>query len=925
MLNLLIFAFVRSILRLRYRVRISGVEAVGKESCSGTLFLPNHPGLIDPVILMSQLYPRFRLRPLADQDQMDRPGIRWLAARLGVIAIPDPTRYGEASRQVVEEGVEACVRALRAGSNILLYPSGHIMRQRTEDLAGSSAVETILARLPEVRVILVRTRGVWGSGFSRAAGSAPPVGKVIKKGILSVLANGIFFSPRRQVDIELHEPADLPRQGGRARLNRYLEEFYNQEALPARYVPYTLWEKCGTHDMPEPARGTNAGDLSEVPEATRALVIRHLRELTGKSLIKDEDSLARDLNLDSLALVDVGLWVQAEFGFPVSDGAGMETVGDVLLAARGLSSGPIKQEIKPIPDAWFPSNRPRIGRRLSGTLRPTEQQENAKGRAKRPAEPQVPQVNIPLGTTLTSVFLAQASLGLDRVVLADQSGGVKTYRDILVGILALQPQLERLPGECVGIMLPASAGAGVLYLATLFAGKTPVMVNWTVGVRTMTHSLDLLGVRAVITAGRVVQKIESQSGILGALKERFVLVEELGKKIGAGAKLQAWLRARTVWRRHLASVKVADTAVVLFTSGSESLPKAVPLTHANLLANLRDFCSVFRFRPEDRLIGILPPFHSFGLTCTLLLPLCSGIPVAYHPNPTEGAMLARLIEAYRISLLVGTPTFLGGILRSIPLEGRASSRPHSGGHDEAWPSINRPLRSLRAVITGAEKCPEALFDLIKRQWPNLKVIEGYGITECSPVVSANDEINPQPGTIGKPLPSVETALVDVESGRRVEPGRPGMLLVRGPSIFGGYLKYEGASPFVEFEGKSWYRTGDLVLQRMDGMLVFSGRLKRFIKLGGEMISLPAVEEALAKAYTKPSDDEPVIAVEATPAELNPELVLFTLRDLDREEVNNRIKEAGLSSLHNIRLIRKIERIPVLGTGKIDYRALKGML
>ncbi len=872
MVNLLICAFVRSILRLRYQTEVSGVESVAKKGCSGILFLPNHPGLIDPVIVMSQLYPRFRLRPLADQDQMDRPGIRWLASRLDVIAIPDPTRYGEASRQVVEEGVEACVRALRAGSNILLYPSGHIMRQRTENLAGSSAVETILARLPEVRVVLVRTRGLWGSGFSRAAGMAPALGKILKNGILSLLANGIFFSPRRQVDIELQEPEDLPRQGGRARLNRYLEEFYNQDAPPARYVPYTLWEQGGAHELPEPAHGTYAGDPSEVPEATRALVIRHLKDLTGISSLKDDDSLARDLNLDSLALVDVGLWVQSEFGFPVSDGAGMETVGDVLLAACGLSSGPLKQELKPIPKEWFPA-----------------------GRA---------DVVIPPGITLTSVFLAQASLGLDRVVLADQMGGVKTYRDIIVGILALKPQLERLPGEYIGIMLPASAGAGVLYLATLFSGKTPVMVNWTVGVRNMTHSLDLLGVRAVITAGRVVQKIESQSGSLGALKERFVLVEELGKKIGTSAKLQAWLGARTIWRRRLAAVKVADTAVVLFTSGSESLPKAVPLTHANLLANLRDFCSVFRFRAEDRLIGILPPFHSFGLTCTLLLPLCSGIPVAYHPNPTEGAVLARLIEAYRITLLVGTPTFLGGILRAVK---------------------GAEVESLRAVITGAEKCPEALFNLIKRQWPNLKVIEGYGITECSPVVSANDEANLQPGTIGKPLPSVEMALVDVETGRRVEPGRPGMLLVRGPSIFGGYLKYEGASPFVEFEGKSWYRTGDLVLQRPDGMLVFSGRLKRFVKLGGEMISLPAIEEALARFYVKPTDEESVIAVEATPVELNPELVLFTLRDLDREEVNNRIKEAGLSSLHNIRLIRKIEKIPVLGSGKTDYQTLKRIL
>ena len=267
-------------------------------------------------------------------------------------------------------------------------------------------------------------------------------------------------------------------------------------------------------------------------------------------------------------------------------------------------------------------------------------------------------------------------------------------------------------------------------------------------------------------------------------------------------------------------------------------------------------------------------------------------------------MLARLIEAYRTTLLVGTPTFLNGILRGV---------------------AGRELDSLRVVITGAEKCPESTFALIRSRWPDLKVIEGYGITECSPVVSANDENAPQPGTIGKVLPSVEYVLLDVATGQRVAPGGTGLLLVRGPSIFSGYLNYEGDSPFVEFEGRSWYRTGDLVSERTDGVLVFAGRLKRFIKLGGEMISLPAIEEALARHYVLPTDEEPVIAVEATAAELNPELVLFTIRDLDRESVNNRIRESGLSPLHNIRLIRKIEKIPVLGTGKTDYRALKALL
>jgi long-chain-fatty-acid--[acyl-carrier-protein] ligase len=444
----------------------------------------------------------------------------------------------------------------------------------------------------------------------------------------------------------------------------------------------------------------------------------------------------------------------------------------------------------------------------------------------------------------------------------------------------------------------------MLYVAALFSGKIPVMVNWTVGLRNMTHSLDLLGVQRVVTSERVVRRIESGMGDMGELKARFVNLEDVGKRIGMGEKAKAWLSARIGWRSRLGRVRMPETAVVLFTSGSESLPKAVPLTHGNLLANLRDLGERFEFRNEDKVIGILPPFHSFGLTGTLLLPLCAGIPVVYHANPTEGGMVARLIEAYRGSLLVGTPTFLAGILRAVT------------GHE---------LDTLRAVITGAEKCPESTYAMVERQWPHVKVIEGYGITECSPVVSANDEQAPRKGTIGRVLPSVEYAIVEVESGRRAEAGRAGMLLVRGPSIFGGYLNYDGASPFMEFEGKSWYRTGDLVVEGSDGVLTFSGRLKRFVKMGGEMISLPAIEEVLARKFAKATDDEPVLAVEATPVELNPELVLFTIRDIDREEVNGCLRAAGLSALHNIRLVRKVEQIPVLGTGKTDYRALKELL
>jgi long-chain-fatty-acid--[acyl-carrier-protein] ligase len=879
-LNQLLRLVVLGLLKLRYRIRVTGIEEVARRGRAGILFLPNHPALIDPFIVMSVLYPRFKPRPLADRDQVGRPVIRWLAARLRTLTIPDPVIYGDACRDEVERGIEGCVAALQAGENVLIYPAGHIMRGRYEDLGAASAVETILRRAPEIRVVLLRTRGLWGSAFSRASGIAPPLGRVMVKAARSLLANGIFFSPRRQVTMELCEPADLPRQADRSGLNRALERFYNEGAPPNTYVPYTVWERGGARLMPEPSADERPGEARDIPAATREQVLHHLRNMTGRVAIRDEDRLAADLNLDSLSIVDLSVWVESEFGFTVGDGTGLETVGDVLLAARGhVAAAPIM--LNPVPLRWFGSSRAVSGDGTPG------------GRPNR--------ARIPAGDTLTEVFLEQANRSPERVILADQMSGIKTYRDMITAILALRPGIAKIPGDYVGLLLPASAGATVAFMATLFAGKIPVMINWTAGVRNVTHSLDLLGVKGVLTSGRVVKKIEMQSGSLGELKARFVMLEDMRFGIGFSGRVAAWMGAHVGWRRRLGAVKTPRTAVVLFTSGSENLPKAVPLTHENLLTNLRDLCGVFRFWPEDRLIGILPPFHSFGLTATLLLPICSGVPVIYHPNPTEGAVLARLIEAYRITLLLGTPTFLAGILRAMK---------------------GAELETLRTVISGAEKCPAQIYEMIGRLCPQLKIIEGYGITECSPAVSLGDESSPEAGTIGRVLPSVEYLLVDMETGRRVDKGVPGILLVRGPSIFEGYLNHEGPTPFVECEGKRWYQTGDLVTEGASGVLTFTGRLKRFVKLGGEMISLPAIEEVLVRQYVKPTDADPVLAVEASSLELNPELVLFTIRDLDREAVNNHIRAAGLSSLHNIRIIRKLDKISVLGTGKVDYRALR---
>jgi long-chain-fatty-acid--[acyl-carrier-protein] ligase len=254
-------------------------------------------------------------------------------------------------------------------------------------------------------------------------------------------------------------------------------------------------------------------------------------------------------------------------------------------------------------------------------------------------------------------------------------------------------------------------------------------------------------------------------------------------------------------------------------------------------------------------------------------------------------------------MLFTTPTFLGYML--------AACR-------------GTELESLRKIITGAEKCPEATFRLCRERAPQATILEGYGITECSPVVAANRLDKVKPGSIGAPVASVEALVVDPDSHEPVAAGATGMLLVRGPSVFGGYHGHEGPSPFVEAEGRSWYRTGDLVSMDDDGYLVFRGRLKRFLKAGGEMISLPALEEPFQRRYP-PDEDGPKVAVEGIETPDGRHVVLFTTFDLPLREAAEILLADGLRGVMRLDEVRRIERIPLLGTGKTDYTTLRRLL
>ncbi|WP_417915634.1 AMP-binding protein [Candidatus Electronema sp. JM] len=866
LLNLL-FALL---LRLRYRIRVSGLREIKKSRRNDRrpiLFLPNHQALIDPVIIMSLLHRSFAPRPLADENQTSHPLFRWLMEQLRAIRIPDLSTKGQEAREQVFAGIEEIIAALKRGDNVLLYPSGRISRGNLEVIGGNSGAANIVHAVPEARIVLVRLRGLWGSRFSRARGIPSLLGDIGKL-MLAVLASGIFFLPRRHVELEFTEPDDFPaRNAGKQVINRYLEDFYNRK--PDRHTEVPLWWWQGYapiyHDEAQPEFADK--DTSKIPESTRILVTDKLRELAGIKDIQECDNLSADLGLDSIVLAEFGAWLQQEFGVAADNLEALKTVADCILAAGGIIPTLAGAELKPVSAGWFALVEERT-------------------------------LTMPEGANIAELFLNQAQKSPDQVILSDQIRGDKTWRQLIMGIFALLPQIERLSGQRVGIMLPGSVGAAVTWLAVVFSGKEPVMVNWTSGTANMQHSLGVVGATQVITAKALTSRLTGQGIALEQVSVTWCYLEDMAAEITVGQKIAALLKSRFSWRQ-LRQAKIAENAAILFTSGSEARPKAVPLTHANFLANLRDFAQVLSLSSNDRLLGILPVFHSLGLAGTVILPLCSGLRTVYWPNPTEGAMLARMTAAYGTTALIATPTFLQGMLRAAKPE---------------------QLQSLRLIFSGAEKCPEHVFAALKEKCPQTVLCEGYGVTECSPLISVNSLTAPQLGTIGKLLPSMRHVLLDPETGKSAAAGKNGRLLVRGPNVFGGYIG-EAKSPFVEFDGQLWYDTGDLMFER-DGVLVFAGRLKRFVKIGGEMISLPAIEQALETHY--PIGEGPILAVAASGDEQHPELVLLTTLNTDRQEANQAIRAAGLSPLHNIRLVQQVAAIPLLGSGKTDYTAISRM-
>ncbi len=873
-----LYLLIRAVVSIRYRLRVRGLENLHPKALfkkGGILFLPNHPAEIDPVILTLVLWNRYKAHPLVVEKFYYLKGAHFLQKLVGAIPIPDMSGVVNKWKQKkVEKCFQLIAEGLRNGENYLIYPSGRLKQAGEEVIGGSSFVHNLVQECPEANIVLIRTTGLWGSRFSRAlTGSTPDFAKVAWEGVKLVLKNLIFLTPRREVTIEIEPaPEDFPFKAQRLEFNKALEKWYNiRGPEPLKRISDHFWNES----YPEVLNGGTSKkekQFSISPEKEEEIKSR-IAQIARKPSVNRKDHLAHDLGLDSLDIADLQTFLIERYEIPSNRTEEFQTVEDVLsIASTTSSSSTLRKE----------------GRKLM----------------EWPKEDSRPPLTAPEGSILPEAFLKICDRMEYHAACADDRLGVTSYRHLKLMALSLGYHFRSFKEKQIGVLLPSSTISYVIVWALQLAGKIPVMLNWTVGERALNHCKKMGDVKTVISSRSFLEHLAD--GDLGELDDLLLLMEDVKPAISLWSRLKAFYGLFKDSHHLLKDLKLEhvspdDTAVILFTSGTESLPKGVPLSHKNLLSNQKAGFSCVQLESSDVLYGALPPFHSFGFSVTGLFPLLVGLRVFYAPDPTQYYAMAYDVEQWNVTLLCSAPTFLKGLFQV--------AKP-------------RQLKSVRLAVGGAEKVPDILFDYMQQKGATM--LEGYGITECSPIVTLTRPHQPREG-VGTPVPGIELCVIDLETKEKVAVGVDGEICIHGPNVFKGYLGAI-AAPFLEMDGKKWYCSGDRGHLSPNGSLILSGRLKRFIKIGGEMVSLSSIEEALqhiAKQKGWTEKEEPQIAVAVKEAQHDkPLIIVFSTLEVSKDVLNDALRESGFGRIVKIADVKKIEHIPMTGTGKIHYSALE---
>jgi acyl-[acyl-carrier-protein]-phospholipid O-acyltransferase/long-chain-fatty-acid--[acyl-carrier-protein] ligase len=492
-------------------------------------------------------------------------------------------------------------------------------------------------------------------------------------------------------------------------------------------------------------------------------------------------------------------------------------------------------------------------------------------------------------TIVEAVVDAARVHGWGRVAVEDPVTGKLSYRKLLIAARVLASKLTPLAGsgEAVGVMLPNANATAATLLGTMSAGRVPAMINFSAGAANIEAACTAAKIRTIVSSRGFVERARLEK-LVDALAEtvRIVYLEDLRETVSLADKLRALAR----YRRAIVPRTADEPAAILFTSGSEGTPKGVVLSHRNMLTNAAQAAARIDFGRTDKVFNALPVFHAFGLTVGLVLPVVSGVPVFLYPSPLHYRIVPELVYGANATIMFGTDTFLSGYARA--------AHPYD-------------FRSVRYVLAGAEPVKEAT----RRVWAEkfgLRILEGYGVTETAPALALNTPMFNRFGTVGRLLPGIEARLEPVPG---VEDG--GRLYVRGPNVMLGYLKADNPGVLQPPE-EGWHDTGDIVSVDRDGFVTIKGRAKRFAKIGGEMISLAAIETMASELWP-----DALSAVVSQPDPRRGErLVLVTeQKGATRAAIQAHARAKGASDLMIPAEVMIVDKLPLLGSGKPDLTAV----
>jgi len=483
-----------------------------------------------------------------------------------------------------------------------------------------------------------------------------------------------------------------------------------------------------------------------------------------------------------------------------------------------------------------------------------------------------------------------------KMAIKDKTTGKNvTYSTALIGSLILSSKFQKYDKGFIGIMIPTSAGCALATAGALMSGRIPVMINYSTGAEANArYAQKKCKFKTIITSKALLEKINCP------LIDGMVLIEDIMAGVTTGDKLKAALKSKLPTGLLLNLIHKGnedDTSVILFTSGSEKDPKAVQLTHRNISSNIESIKKHIDLYDTDVILSNLVFFHVFGLTVDLWLPLYIGMTMITYANPLDFQTISRIAREEKPTMMVGTPSFFWGYL--------SKSEPGD-------------FSSLRVVVAGADKCPDALREgFIKKH--GVTLLEGYGATETSPVISTNTNDHNKPGSVGRILPGVQVRIENLETGEECKPGEIGRVLVKGDLVMKGY--YDDPELTAEAFVNGWYNTGDMGFIDEDGYLWHAGRYKRFAKVGGEMVSLVKVENIMEKYLP---EGVSCCIVEVSDEKKGSYIVATVSKEVNKTEILRKMMN-DLPSIALPRLFVVINELPMMSTGKIDFRTVTKMV